>query len=65
MLFIMEMYTNIRVIKGGLNMIWLGIGLCIIGLALLIISVVAIKPLKRLSDVLGSLKQTTNEFQKP
>lgn len=45
-------------------MIWLGIGLCIIGLALLIISVIAIKPLKRLSDVLGSLKQTTDELPK-
>ncbi|RLL39949.1 DUF948 domain-containing protein [Oceanobacillus piezotolerans] len=43
-------------------MLWVGIGLSIIGVALLIISIVLIKPLLKLSGVFGSLQKTTDEL---
>lgn len=41
---------------------WLGIGVLLIGIALLIISFVLIKPLSKLSDLLGSVQKTTDRL---
>lgn len=41
-------------------MLWIGIGILIIGLALLILSIVLIKPLFKLAGVLGSVQKTTD-----
>lgn len=43
-------------------MLWVGIGLSIIGVALLIIAIVLIKPLMNLSGVFASLQKTTDEL---
>ncbi|RKQ32276.1 DUF948 domain-containing protein [Oceanobacillus halophilus] len=40
-------------------MLWLGIGVMVIGVALLILTIVLIKPLFKLAGVLGSLHKTT------
>ena len=41
---------------------WLGIGVLIIGIALLILTIILIKPLTKLSAVLESLRITTNRL---
>lgn len=41
---------------------WLGIGVLLIGIALVVIAVVLIKPLNKLSDVLESVKHTTDKL---
>ncbi|MFD1850661.1 DUF948 domain-containing protein [Oceanobacillus bengalensis] len=41
-------------------MLWLGIGVLIIGVALLIVAIAIIKPLLKLSGVFGSLQKTTD-----
>lgn len=43
---------------------WLGIGVLIIGIALLILVIVLIKPLMKLSTVLDSARQTTDRLPK-
>ncbi|WP_245831860.1 DUF948 domain-containing protein [Oceanobacillus senegalensis] len=50
--------------KGGRNMLWLGIGVLVIGVALLLLTFVLIKPLLKLSGVLGSLQKTTDTLPK-
>lgn len=41
---------------------WLGIGVLLIGVALLILVIVLIKPLSRLSNVLASVQKTTDDL---
>ena len=43
---------------------WLGIGVLIIGIALLILVIVLIRPLNKLAGLLGNLQQTTDNFPK-
>lgn len=43
-------------------MIWLGIGVIVIGVALLILAFVLIKPLNNLASTLSSVQQTTDEL---
>lgn len=43
-------------------MFWLGIGVLIIGIALLILSLVLIKPLFKLAGVFGSIQKTTESL---
>jgi len=43
-------------------MLWLGIGVTVIGVALLIISIILIKPLGKVSNLLDSLKVTTDKL---
>lgn len=43
-------------------MLWLGIGVLIIGVAFFALVILLIKPLKKLADVLSSLQKTTDEL---
>ena len=43
-------------------MLWLGIGVLVIGIALLILSFVLIKPLNNLANTLSSVQKTTDEL---
>lgn len=45
-------------------MLWLGIGILVIGIALLILSVVLIKPLFKLAGVFSSIQKTTEALPK-
>jgi len=45
-------------------MLWLGIGILIVGLALLILAIVSIKPLFKLAGVLSNVQKTTKELPK-
>lgn len=41
---------------------WLGIGVLLIGIALLVLVIILLKPLNKLSDVLESVQQTTDKL---
>lgn len=43
-------------------MLWLGIGVLIIGVAFFALVILLIKPIKKLADVLSSLQKTTDEL---
>ena len=43
-------------------MLWLGIGILVVGLALLIVAIVSIKPLFKLAGVLSNVQQTTKKL---